>query len=65
MLPISAKFTAIVMGHGLTRPHLHKFKIIPTSTCPYRLKEEETTDHIILNCKQLENERRILRNAIV
>jgi hypothetical protein len=64
-LPISAEFTAMVTGHGLTRSYLHRFKIIPNSTCPCRLQEEETIKHIIWNCTQLENERRILRNAIV
>jgi len=64
MLPISVDFTAIVTGHGLNRSYLHRFKIIPNSTCPCRLQEEQTITHIILNCTQLENERRILRNAI-
>jgi hypothetical protein len=65
MIPISAEFTAMVTGHGLTRSYLHRFKIIPTSTCPCRLTEEQTINHIILNCTRLENEGRILRNAIV
>ena len=63
--PISAKFTAMVTGHSLTRSYLHRFKIIPNSTCPCGLKEEQTINHVILNCTQLENERRILRSAIV
>jgi len=65
MIPISAECTAMVTGHGLTRSYLHRFKIIPNSTCPCGLKEEQTINHIILNCTQLETERRILRNAIV
>jgi hypothetical protein len=65
MIPISAEFMAMVTGHGLTRSYLHSVKIIPNSTRPCRLKEEQTINHIILNCTQLENERRILRNAIV
>jgi len=65
MIPISAEFTAMVTGHGLTRSYLHRFKIIPNSTCPCGLKDEQTINHIILNCTQLENERRILQNAIV
>jgi hypothetical protein len=56
-LPISAEFTAMVTGHGLTRSYLHR--------CPCRLKEEQTINHIIVNCMQLENERSTLRNAIV
>jgi hypothetical protein len=64
-LPISAEFTAMVTGHGLTRSYLHRFKIIPNSTCPCRLKEEQTINHIILNCTQLENQRSTLHKAIV
>jgi len=64
MLPMSLEFTAIVTGHGLNRSYLHRFKIIPNSTCPCRLQEEQTVNHIIFKCTQLENERRILQNAI-
>ena len=64
-LPLSAEFTAMVTGHGLTRSYLQRFKIIPNSTCPCRLKAEQTISHIILNCTILEKERRILQNAIV
>jgi ribonuclease HI len=64
-IPISAEFTAMVTGHGLTRSYLHRFKIIPNSTCPCRLKEEQTIHQIILNCTQIESERRNLQNAIV
>ena len=28
-VPISAEFTAMVTGHGLTRSYFHRFKIIP------------------------------------
>jgi hypothetical protein len=64
-LPVSAEFTAMVTGHSLTRSYLHRFQFIPNPTCPCRLKEEQTINHIILNFTQLENERRTLRNAIV
>jgi len=64
-IPISSVFTAMVTGHGLTRSYLHRFKFIPNSTCPCRIKEEQTANHIILDYTQLENERRFLRNTIV
>jgi len=35
MIPISAVFMAMLMGHGLTRSYLHRFKIIPNSTFPW------------------------------
>jgi hypothetical protein len=60
-----AEFTSIVTGHGFNRSYLNRFKIIHNSTCSCRLKEEETINHIILNCTQRENKRRILRFAIV
>jgi len=55
MITISAEFMAVITGHSVTRSYLHKFKIIPNSTCPCGLKEEQTINHIILNCTQLEN----------
>jgi len=64
ILPMSLEFTAVVTGHGLNRLYLHRFKIIPNSTCPCRLQEEQTINHIIFKSTQLENERRILQNAI-
>jgi len=64
-IPISAEFTPIVTGHGLTRSYLHRFKFIPNSTCPCQIKDKQTINHIIMNCTQLENERRILQNAVV
>ena len=45
IIPIAAKFTAMVTGHGLTRSYLHRFKIIPNSTCACGLKEEQTINH--------------------
>jgi hypothetical protein len=65
MIRISAEFTAMVTGHGLTGSYHHNFKIIPNSTCPCRLKEEQIINRTILNCTQLENERKVLQNAIV
>ena len=49
MIPILAEFTAMVTGHGLTRSYLNRFKIIPNSTCPCGLKEEQKNNHITLN----------------
>ncbi|KAJ4430157.1 hypothetical protein ANN_22367 [Periplaneta americana] len=64
-LPIGAEFTSIVTDHGFTRSYLHRFKIIPTPTCPCRLQEEQTVNHIILICATLIKERRILRANII
>jgi ribonuclease HI len=64
-LPISAEFTAMVTGHGFTRSYLHRFKVIQNPTCPCGLNEEQTINHLLLTCTQLEKERRIMRNDIV
>jgi hypothetical protein len=63
-LSVSREFTAIVTGHSLNRSYLHRFKITPNSTCPCRLQEEQAINHVIFKCTQLENERKILQNAI-
>ena len=39
MIPISAEVTAMVTRHGLTRTYLHRFKFIPNSTWPCRIKK--------------------------
>jgi len=49
ILPMSLEFTAILTGHGLNRSYLYRFKIIPNSTCPCRLQEEQTIKHFILS----------------
>jgi hypothetical protein len=49
ILPVSLEFSAIVTGHSLNRSYLHRFKIIPNSTCPCRLQEKQTINHIILS----------------
>jgi hypothetical protein len=64
-IPISAEVTAMVTGHGVTRSYRHRFKFIPNSTWLSRIKKEQTICNIILNCTQLENDRRILRKAVV
>jgi hypothetical protein len=54
----------MVTGHGLTRSYLCIFHMIPNSTCPCGLEEEQSIHHTIFNSTQLENERRILRKAV-
>jgi hypothetical protein len=62
---IQRLITAMVTGHGLTGSYRHRFQIIPNSTYPRGLEEEQRVNHIIFNCTQLENERRIIQNATV
>ena len=37
-LPVSTEFTAMVMGHSLTKSYLHRFMFISNSTCPWQTK---------------------------
>ena len=62
-LPITFQFTAIITGHGLTKAYLHRFKLINSSLCACN-EEQQTTEHLIYNCKILEEERKILRQQI-
>jgi len=52
IIHLSAEFTSMVTGHGLTTSNVHSFKIIPNSTCLFGLKEGQTNNSIILNCTQ-------------
>jgi len=51
---------SLSLSLSLTHTHTHTH----THTCPCRLQEEQTINHIIFKCTQLENERRILQTAI-
>jgi hypothetical protein len=33
-IPMTSEFTAIVSGHGKTKSHLHRFKLIDNPMCP-------------------------------
>jgi len=64
IIPISAEFTAMVTGHGLTRSYRHRFKIISQFNVPL-WTTRRTINHKIFDFTQMENKKRILRNAIV
>jgi len=63
-ITISTEFKSMIKGHGLNRSYLHRFLIIPNSTCPCELEEQQIFKNVILNCTQLEKVGKSLRNAI-
>jgi hypothetical protein len=64
-LPITPEFTALITGHGKTRSYLHRFKLADNPTCPCN-EGAQTPEHIIYNCKILEQQRSsLIRNITV
>jgi len=49
-------FTAMVTAHGKTRSYLHRFKIIESPECPCA-NGNQTVDHLLYDCRKLNNER--------
>jgi ribonuclease HI len=57
-------FTTMVTGHGKTKAYLHRFKIIDTPTCPCGTGDQ-TIDHLLFECKLLNEERNCLKQLIL
>ena len=60
---ITQNITAMLTGHGKTRAYLHRFKIRAESQCVCQ-QGEQTIDHLLYDCNQLEAQRGILRNEV-
>jgi ribonuclease HI len=56
-IPIFPEFTTMVTEHGKLGSYLHRFGLIDNLKCQYEEEEEETTNHLIFNCKILHNQR--------
>jgi len=55
---IFPEFPTIVTGHGKLKSHLHRFGLTDNLMCLCEEDEEEqTTDHLIFQCKKLCNQR--------
>jgi hypothetical protein len=54
----------MVTGHGNIRSYLHRFKIIDTPEGPCSTTDQ-TTDHLLFECKLLNKERDKLTSAIL
>jgi len=55
-IPVSPEFTTMLTGHGKLRSYRHRFGLTDNGMCPCE-EEEQTTNHLIFQCKKLRNER--------
>ena len=53
---ITNNFTTVVTGHVNIKSYQHHFKIIDSPKCPCG-KNDQTTDHLLLECTVLNRER--------
>jgi len=60
-IPIFPEFTVLVTGHGKLRSYLHRFGITDNPMCPCEEEEEQTSDHLIFQCKRLNNQRNMIK----
>jgi hypothetical protein len=61
---VSPDFTTMVTGHGNIKSYLHKYKILDSPMCSCE-SGEQTADHILYDCKLLEQERDSLKAAVL
>jgi hypothetical protein len=61
---VTTNLTTIVTGHGNIKSYLHKRKILDSPMCSCK-SEEQTVDHIIFECKLLEQERERLKATVL
>jgi len=52
-----------VTGHGKLRSYLHRFGFMDNPMCPFE-EEEQISDHLIFQCKKLNNQRNGIINQI-
>jgi len=53
---LTPNFTVMVIGHGMTKAYLHRFKITQSPECVCA-NGDQTVDHLIFDCPKLEEER--------
>jgi hypothetical protein len=53
---LTPNFTTMVTAHGKTRSYLYRFKMIESPECPCA-NGNQTVDHILYDCSELNNER--------
>jgi hypothetical protein len=56
-------FTTMVTGHGNIKAYLYRFKISETPTYPCG-DTDQTTDHLLYECKPLKTQRDTLRSIV-
>ena len=60
---VTPNYTTLITGHGIIKTYLYKYKILDTTMCSCE-GGDLTVDHILFNCKILENERNSLIAAV-
>jgi len=60
---LTQNFTTMVTGHGNIKSYLHRFKIIDVPNCPCE-NDNQTTEHILLECAILHEDREGLIAAV-
>jgi len=53
---LTPNFTAMVTAHGKTRSSLHRFRIIESPECTC-VNGHQTVDHLLYDCRELNDER--------
>jgi hypothetical protein len=61
---VTPNCTTVVTGHGNIKAYLHKYKIQESPICSCK-RGEQTVDHVIYDCKLLEEERDRLKAAVM
>ena len=60
---ITQNLTTMITGHGNIKTYLHSFKITDSPKCPCG-HNDQTTEHLLLNCTLLNEERDSLISAV-
>jgi hypothetical protein len=63
VIPTTAEFTSMVTGHGKTRSHLYRFRIMENETCTCK-KGPQTVSHLLSESDILTTARSRLKNHI-
>jgi hypothetical protein len=61
---VTPNFTTVVTGQGNIKSYLYKFKILGSPMCSCK-SGKQTMDHILFECKLLEQERDRLKAAVL
>jgi hypothetical protein len=63
-IPFTPELTAVITGHRKTKAYLHRFKLADNPMCPCN-EGQQTSEHIIYGCKNLEAQRSSLIKHIM
>jgi hypothetical protein len=66
-IPLFAEFTTMLTGQGKLRSYLNGFELTanPMCSCKEEEQQQQTTDHLIFQCKKLRNRRNEMIKQII